>query len=84
MCDSDDEAGIMGPNLHDDDVSIQEAYNLMKTPSTKSIAMHLVKRKQSFEFGRHQAGFVTYGNVSKGDKVLIASTNLHEHVVVDS
>ena len=81
MCDSDDEAGIMGQPLHDEDVSVDEAYSIMTNPSVKKIAVHLVQRKQTYEFGRHQAGFVTYGNVNKGDKVLIAASSMHEDVV---
>lgn len=84
MCDSDDEAGIMGLSLDDDDVALESSYKMMMNPSLRGYADHLTKRKQKFEHGRHQAGFATYGNVERGDRVLIAVSNLHEREIVEA
>lgn len=83
MCDSDDEAGIVGLDIGDDEISLKSAYDLMMNPTIEKYSDHLANREQKFEHGRHQAGFVTFGNVSKGDRVLIAVSNLHDRDVVD-
>lgn len=84
MCDSDDEAGIMGLGIGDDEVSLESAYKQMMNPTLQGYADHLTSRKQNVEHGRHQAGFVSFGNVEKGDRVLMAVSNLHDRELVDS
>lgn len=83
MCDTDDEAGIVGLSLNDDEISLEFAYELMKNPTLKGYANHLTSRKPIIEHGRHQAGFVSFGTVSKGDRVLMAVSNLHDREIID-
>ena len=53
-------------------------------PTLEEFANHLAETHQEFIFGRHQNGFVAYGDVSPGDKVLIAASNLHEPEVTEA
>lgn len=77
---SEDEHATIDPNA-----SITSRGNLesLRAHPTKSgTADYLSHLHQEFEHGRHHAGFVAYGDVLPGDKVLIAASNLHDTSII--
>ncbi|HVB11781.1 MAG TPA: hypothetical protein VNE86_01510 [Nitrososphaerales archaeon] len=77
MCDDSDEIGISYGGRHED-----PTVGVGHHDSLEETANYLCSTKGGWK--RPQVGFVGYGNVSKGDRVLIAATSLHDKHVLDA
>ena len=87
MCDEDEPVGISNVDSghsHDEESIEEEFGHLHSHPTMEGYAHHLAHRKQEFAFGRQATGFVTYGDVAAGDKVLVAVSNLHDGEVTQA
>lgn len=83
MCEEHDEVGISGQVLDEDgELSLESWQHVLSHASLDDYARILVEKKQDVQ--RAQIGFVSYGDVSPGDKVLIAVNNLHEKDLIES
>lgn len=79
---SKDEYATVDPN---EGCTTREKLDALRAHSSvPKFADHLAEIHQEFEYGRHHAGFVAYGDVRPGDKVLIAASNLHESSLVEA
>lgn len=67
-------------------MSVEEWRVLYANPSIEGFARYLARTRQEYKdyASRNQTGFVAYGDVSPGDKVLVAVSNLHDREVVDA
>jgi len=87
MCSSDEEVGVTGIPIGEEDPKVMELWRkVWREPSLEGFASYLVSVPQEFKdyASRNQNGFVRYGDVRPGSKVLIASSSLHDPEVVNA
>ncbi|MCH4815789.1 MAG: hypothetical protein QXY87_09600 [Saccharolobus sp.] len=92
MCEKDEEIGIMYPDggtaedLEEDPKILELRRIISVNPTLDGVAEYLVSIPQQFKdyASRNQTGFVRYGDVKPGSKVLIAASNLHDREIINA
>jgi hypothetical protein len=83
MCDTDEAVGISNVK-HQDSEASEEFKDAWSNPTLESYSKYLAHTHQEYVFGRQTNGFVVYGNVSSGDKILVAVSNLFDNEILDN
>lgn len=83
MCDETENEHSNSTIVQSTPMPMEEIERIRANPTLSGYARYLVNTEQKYRFGKHQAGFVAYGDISVGDKVLLAVSNLHDSEIVE-